>query len=169
MSRKCGSTVDSYMGTKSAGTHPGSPPAPEREDQDRATRLASVGQAVELLSALDRVLGCTDAAELGRLASEAREGGRSLEEWARHVEAFRASKQLFEAGILPDPAARPRVADEPVRALHPYNERLKAQADKRRARLRKLKDSGLTYQQIPDKLGITRQRAYQILNPETST
>lgn len=104
------------MGTKSAGTHPGSPPAPEREDQDRATRLASVGQAVELLSALDRVLGCTDAAELGRLASEAREGGRSLEEWARHVEAFRASKQLFEAGILPDPAARPRVADEPVRA-----------------------------------------------------
>jgi hypothetical protein len=76
-------------------------------------RLASVGQAVELLHVLDLALGSTDDAELGRLASEAREGERALEEWARQVETFRASKQLFAAGILPDPTGQPRdVPDE---------------------------------------------------------
>jgi hypothetical protein len=56
-----------------------------------------------LLHVLDLALGCTDDAELRRLAADARVGERTLEEWARHVEAFRASKQLFESGILPGP------------------------------------------------------------------
>jgi hypothetical protein len=72
---------------------------------------------MEILHVLDLALGSTNDAELGRLASEVREGERALEEWARHVEAFRASKQLFEAGILPDPAGRPRgIPDELVLA-----------------------------------------------------
>jgi hypothetical protein len=105
------------MGTKAAVTHPGSPPAREREDADRSARLASVGQAVELLHVLDLALGSIDDTELGRLASEVREGERALEEWARQVEAFRASKHLFEAGILPDPAGHPRnVPDDVVLA-----------------------------------------------------
>jgi hypothetical protein len=70
---------------------------------------------MELLRVLEFALGQTDDAELGRLVSGIREGERAFEEWARQVETFRASKQLFEAGILPDPAGRPRgIPDELV-------------------------------------------------------
>jgi len=104
------------MGTKAA-THPGSPPALEQEDGERSTSMASVGEALDVLRVLDLVLGCTDDDELGRLASEAREGERAFEAWARQVEILRASKQLFEAGILPDPAGRARdIPDELVLA-----------------------------------------------------
>jgi hypothetical protein len=98
------------MGTKAASNPPRSPPPYEREDDDRSKRLASISQAVEVLHVLDRALACADDAELGRLASQAREGERALETWAREVETFRASKQLFEAGIVPDLVERPRGA-----------------------------------------------------------
>jgi len=96
------------MGTKAAVTHPRSPPANEREDDDRNTTLAAVGDAVDVLHVLEDALGRASDDDLGRLASDVREVERSLEEWARQLEAFRASKQLFESGILPDPAGRPR-------------------------------------------------------------
>src|SRR4051794_1861162 len=101
------------MGTKAAANPLRSPPPQEREDEereddDRSKRLTSVGQAVEVLHVLDLALACTNDEELGRLASQIREGERALESWAREVETFRASKQLFEAGIVPDLAERPR-------------------------------------------------------------
>jgi hypothetical protein len=96
------------MGTKAAVTHPRSPPAQEREDDDRSAWLASVGEAVDVLRVLELALARADDAELGRLTSQVRETERVLEEWARQLETFRASKQLFEAGILPAPAGRPR-------------------------------------------------------------
>jgi hypothetical protein len=111
------------MGTKAALTHLRSPPPPEREDHERpaaddtgrSTVMASVGAAVDLLRVLECALDQTPDAELGRLVSEIREGERAFEDWARQVETFRASKQLFEAGILPDPTGRPRgVPDELV-------------------------------------------------------
>src|SRR5262249_38305848 len=58
------------------------------------------------LRVLDFALGQTDDDELGALVTEIREGERAFEQWARQVESFRASKQLFESGILPDPVAR---------------------------------------------------------------
>src|SRR5262245_56005060 len=108
MSRQYGSTVAPYMGTKPASFPSGSPAEPTQEVEHRSESLASVGEAVEVLRTLDLALGRTDDDELGRLASDVREGERALEEWARQIEAFRASKQLFDAGILPDPAGRPR-------------------------------------------------------------
>ena len=102
LSRKYGSTVDPYMGTKAASDPPRSPPPDAREADDRSRRLASIGDAIEVLHVGDRALACADDAELGRLASQAREGERAFEAWAREVETFRASKQLFEAGMLPD-------------------------------------------------------------------
>lgn len=70
-----------------------------------------------MLHVLERALQCTDDTELGRLASDAREAERVLEDWARQVEAFRASKQLFDSGILPEPGGRPRgIPDELVLA-----------------------------------------------------
>jgi hypothetical protein len=96
------------MGTKAAVTHPRSPPANEREDDDRLRKLAGVGDAVDILRVLDAALERADDGELGRLAADVREAERIFEEWARQVEAFRASKQLFDSGILPDPGGRPR-------------------------------------------------------------
>ncbi len=96
------------MGTKAVAIRPGSPPVRARENDDRRGRLAAIGCAVELLHALDSALERIDDEELGRLAAEARRGERALDDWARQVEAFRASKQLFAAGILPDPAGRRR-------------------------------------------------------------
>jgi len=90
------------MGTNAAAKTPGSPPPQEREDDERSRRLAAVGEVVEVLHVLDLALACTNDDELGRLAAQARESERALETWAREVESFRASKQLFEAGILPD-------------------------------------------------------------------
>jgi hypothetical protein len=105
------------MGTKSAEIPPRSPPAHEQEEGDRSTSLADVGWALDVLRVIELALGRTNDDELGRLARDAREGERAFEEWARHVESFRASKQLFEAGILPDPAGRPRgIPDELVLA-----------------------------------------------------
>lgn len=105
------------MGTNPAVTPSGSPPVRARENDDRSGRLATVGRAVELLHALESALELIDDEELGRLASDARRGERALERWARQVEIFRASKQLFEAGILPDPVGRRRrVRDELVLA-----------------------------------------------------
>src|SRR5437868_13578552 len=95
------------MGTKTA-SNLRSPAPHERENDDRSKSLASVGQAVEVLHVLDRALACAGDAELGQLISRVREGERALEAWAREVETFRASKQLFEAGIVPDLAERPR-------------------------------------------------------------
>ncbi len=103
------------MGAKAAVANLGSLPAHEREDDDRSARLASVAQAIDALHILDCALGCVDDAELGRLASDARAGERAFEEWARQVEAFRASKQLFESGVLPDlPEPARRIPDEVV-------------------------------------------------------
>ena len=100
------------MGTKPA-TEPGSPPAQPQEEDDRSAWLAVVGEAVEVLHVLDLALSRTDDDELGALAVETREAERALEGWARQIETFRASKQLFEAGILPDPVGRPRgIPDE---------------------------------------------------------
>jgi hypothetical protein len=65
---------------------------------------------VEVLHVLDQALACATDEELGRLASQAREGERALEEWARQLETFRASKQLFAAGIVPDLGERPHGA-----------------------------------------------------------
>jgi len=96
------------MGTKAAVTHPRSPPANEREDDDRLTTLAAVGDAVDVLHVLDQALARTSDDELGRLAGDVREAERKLEDWARQLETFRASRQLFESGILPDPVGRPR-------------------------------------------------------------
>jgi len=90
------------MGTKSAAHPLRSPPPDEREEDDRSKRLASISQAVEVLHVLDRALACADDDELGRLVSEARAGERALERWAHEVETFRASKQLFQAGTVPD-------------------------------------------------------------------
>ncbi len=89
------------MGTKTA-SNLRSPPPQEREDDDRSRRLASISQAVEVLHVLDRALASADDAQLGLLVSRVRAAERQLEAWAREVEAFRASKQLFEAGIVPD-------------------------------------------------------------------
>lgn len=50
--------------------------------------------------------------------------------------------------------------------MHPYNVRLQAEAAKRRAKIQRLKDSGLTYEQVAGKLGLTKQRVHQILKPE---
>lgn len=100
------------MGTIPA-TEPGSPPAQPQEEDDRSARLAVVGEAVEVLHVLDLALSRTDDDELGALAVETREAERALEAWARQIETYRASKQLFEAGILPDPGGRPRgIPDE---------------------------------------------------------
>ena len=96
------------MGTKAAVTHPRSPPANEREDDDRLNTLAVVGDAVDVLRVLEDALGCASDDDLGRLTSDVREVERTLEDWARQLETFRASRQLFESGILPDPAGRPR-------------------------------------------------------------
>lgn len=111
------------MGTKAALTYLRSPPSPKREDNDRpaagnsgrSTAVGSVGEALDVLRVLDFALGQTDDDELSALVGEIREGERAFEDWARQVESFRASKQLYEAGILPDPAARPRgIPDELV-------------------------------------------------------
>jgi hypothetical protein len=100
------------MGTKPA-IQPGSPPAQPQEDDERSAWLAVVGEAVDVLHVLDLALDQTDDFELGALAVKTREAERALEEFARQIETFRSSKQLFEAGILPDPAGRPRgVPDE---------------------------------------------------------
>ena len=100
------------MGTKPA-MQPGSPPAQPQEEDDHSAWLAVVGEAVDVLHVLDLALSRTDDYELGALAVEAREAERALEAWARQIETFRASKQLFEAGILPAPAGRPRgIPDE---------------------------------------------------------
>lgn len=103
------------MGTKAAVTPPGSSPARARENDDRPRRLDAVGHAVELLHVLELALARIDDEELSRLAGEARRGERALEQWARQVEVFRASKRLFEAGILPGPARR-HLRDELVLA-----------------------------------------------------
>ena len=109
------------MGTKAALTYLRSPPPPEREDNERpsagnsgrSTAIASVGEALDVLRVLDFTLGQTDDAELGALVTEIREGERAFEQWARQVESFRTSRLLFESGILPDPAGRPRgIPDE---------------------------------------------------------
>ncbi|HEY2389007.1 MAG TPA: hypothetical protein VGK30_18785 [Candidatus Binatia bacterium] len=77
--------------------------------------MGSVGEALDVLRVLDFALGQTDDSELGALVAEVREGERAFEQWARQVESFRSSKQLYEAGILPDPAGRPRgIPDELV-------------------------------------------------------
>lgn len=111
------------MGTKAALTYLRSPPSREREDNDRpATEdnarpitLASVGAAADVLRLLEFALAQTDDAELERLVGTVREGERAMEDWARQIETFRISKQLFADDILPDPAGRPRgVPDELV-------------------------------------------------------
>lgn len=77
--------------------------------------MGSVGEALDVLRVLDFALGQTDDEELAGLVAEIREGERAFEDWARQVESFRSSKQLYEAGILPDPSARPRgIPDELV-------------------------------------------------------
>ena len=112
------------MGTKAALTYLRSPPLPpEREDNDRPATgtvgrpgtIANVGEALDVLRVLDFALGQTEDAELGQLVRDIREGERAFEDWARQIESFRVSKHLFDAGILPDPAARPRgIPDELV-------------------------------------------------------
>jgi hypothetical protein len=113
------------MGTKAALTYLRSPPPTEREDNERpaaeksgrSTTMASVGEALDVLRVLDFALGQTDDSELGALVAEVREAERAFEQWAWQVESFRSSKQLFEAGILPDPKGRPRgIPDELVLA-----------------------------------------------------
>jgi len=46
--------------------------------------------------------------------------------------------------------------------MHPYNLDLLRKANKRRFRVMRLRDSGLTYEEIAKRCGITRQRAHQL-------
>ena len=92
----------------------GSPEAQQEGVEKRRTaRLAGVGEAVRLYEDLELALGQISDADLAQVAAAAREGEQGLEEWARRVEAFRAFKRRFEAGVYPLEGPR-RVAPLPA-------------------------------------------------------
>ena len=80
----------------------GSPEAQqEGVERRRIVRLAGVGEALRLYEELELALGRIRDADLAQIAAAAREGEQGLEEWESRVEAFRAFKRRFEAGVYP--------------------------------------------------------------------
>jgi len=87
----------------------GSPEAQqEGVEERRIVRLAGVGEAIRLYEELELALGQIRDADLAQIAAAAREGEQGLEEWASRVEAFKAFKRRFEAGVYPLEVEGPR-------------------------------------------------------------